>query len=430
MAFTTVAEWLEWQTGLNPRGIELGLQRVRSVWEALGAPSLGVPVLTVAGTNGKGSSVAFAEAILAAGGYRVGCYTSPHLQRYNERIRLGGQPVSDEVLCATFARIDAARGDTPLTYFEFGTLAALLVFADASLDAIVLEVGLGGRLDAVNLVDADVALITQIDLDHQDWLGPDRESIGFEKAGIMRTGRPAVHSGAEMPASIQAHASAVGAQLFAAGRDFRVVQRPDAWDLVCTSELTSRRALNPPGLRGRTQVANAAGVLVALDCLRHRLPLTQQAIRAGLLQARSPGRFEVRPGEPTWILDVAHNPGAARSLDALLADHYCPGERVAVFGMLADKAVEAVAAVIAGRFARWHLLDLGDQARGLSAAALGERLCGVPGIDTRQLEIEADRAATLDAVAGRYGVGDVVVVFGSFLTVGAAMDWLDAREGT
>lgn len=430
MRFATVREWLDWQAGLHPRAIELGLDRVRRVWDALGAPALGAPVLTVGGTNGKGSSVAFAEAILSADGYRVGCYTSPHLQRYNERIRIDGSPVSDDALCAAFARIDEARAGTALTYFEFGTLAALLIFADAPLDAIVLEVGLGGRLDAVNLVDADVALITQIDLDHQDWLGPDRESIGFEKAGIMRAGRPVVYSGSQLPESVVAHARAVGARLCVAGRDYRAERRQDAWDLEASPPLTTRRSLNLPGMRGAIQVANAAGVLVALDCVGDKLPLTQQGIRAGLLAARIAGRFDVRPGAPTWILDVAHNPSAAVGLDALLADHFCAGERVALFGMLADKDVEGVVAKLAGRFDRWHLLDLGDQPRGLSAETLRERMLQVPGIAPERIDDAASRDATLDAVSRRYGDADVVVVFGSFLTVGAAMDWLDARART
>jgi dihydrofolate synthase / folylpolyglutamate synthase len=430
MRFATVREWLDWQASLHPRAIELGLDRVRRVWAALGTPLLGAPVLTVAGTNGKGSSVAFAEAILAADGYRVGCYTSPHLQRYNERIRVDGCAVTDDVLCAAFARIDQARGNTRLTYFEFGTLAALLVFADTPLDAIVLEVGLGGRLDAVNLVDADVALITQIDLDHQDWLGPDRESIGFEKAGIMRAGRPVVYSGTQMPGRIRDHAAAVGARLYVAGHDYRVQRRQDAWDLEASPPLSTRRALNLPGMRGAIQVANAAGALVALDCLATDLPLTQQGVRAGLLGARVGGRFEVRPGAPTWILDVAHNPSAALGLDGLLADQFCAGERVAVFGMLADKDVEGVAGALAGRFERWHLLDLSDQPRGLPAEALRERLLRVPGIAGSQVELQPGRDETFDAVSRRYGAADTVVVFGSFLTVGAAMDWLDARHRT
>ena len=219
MRFDNLAGWLDWQTSLYPRDIELGLERVGAVWDRLGAPALGGPVISVAGTNGKGSSVAFAEAILQAAGYRTACYSSPHLLHYNERIRLDQQAVDDGRICEAFERIDRARGDVPLTYFEFGTLAALCIFSDARPDAVILEVGLGGRLDAVNLIDPDVALITSIGLDHQDWLGSDLESIGSEKAGILRPDRPAVFSGRDMPESIRAHAARIGARLLVAGDD-------------------------------------------------------------------------------------------------------------------------------------------------------------------------------------------------------------------
>jgi dihydrofolate synthase/folylpolyglutamate synthase len=425
MRFDSLAAWLDWQAGLNPRSIDLGLDRVRLVWERLGAPRLDAAVITIAGTNGKGSSVAFAEAILHAGGYRSGCYTSPHLQHYNERIRVDQVPVDDALLCAAFERVDRARARVPLTYFEFGTLAALCIFSDARLDAVVLEVGLGGRLDAVNLIDPDVALITSIGLDHQDWLGTDRESIGVEKAGIMRGGRPAVFSGSDMPDSIRVQAQRLGARLLVAGVDYRVERNAHGWDLLVGE--ASRHSLPQPGMRGRVQIENAAGVLVALECLAAQLPLDQNAVRNGLLAARLPGRFDVRPGRPTWVLDVAHNPAAAAVLGDMLGDFFCKGRSIAVCGMLADKDAAGVAAVLAGRFDAWYLVDLSKEPRGMSAVQLAERIR--PALGGTPVNIGSGVAQTMAEVAVNAGVDDRVVVFGSFLTVGAAMTWL-AGDGS
>jgi dihydrofolate synthase/folylpolyglutamate synthase len=422
MRFDSLAAWLDWQAGLNPQAIDLGLERVERVWNALGRPAADAAVITVAGTNGKGSSVAFAEAILEAAGYRTGCYTSPHLQHYNERIRLGQTPVDDRQLCGVFDRIDRARGDVPLTYFEFGTLAALCLFAESDLDVVVLEVGLGGRLDAVNLVDPDVALITSIGLDHQDWLGADLEAIGAEKAGVMRRARPAVFSGRSMPRSIRSHAQQIGAGLSVAGEDYRVVRRPDGWDLLSGDRV--RRALPQPAMRGVVQIDNAAGVLVALDCLSGRLPIDQRAVRAGLLSARLPGRFDVRPGSPTWVLDVAHNPQAATVLDALLADYFVRGRRIAVCGMLQDKDAAGVAQALCRRFDEWYLVDLSDQPRGMTSMQMAERVRPILG-DTA-LTVAAGVDDTLAEVAAAARPDDLVVVFGSFLTVGAAMTWLES----
>ncbi|MCB1772842.1 MAG: bifunctional tetrahydrofolate synthase/dihydrofolate synthase [Gammaproteobacteria bacterium] len=423
MRFDNLDAWLAWQAGLNPRTIDLGLDRVREVWRELGSPSLGAPVITIAGTNGKGSSVAVTEAILQQGGYRTACYTSPHLQRYNERIRVDRTPVDDDTLCKAFERIDRARGDIALTYFEFGTLAALWIFAAAGVDAIVLEVGLGGRLDAVNLVDSDVALIAQVGLDHQDWLGDNIEAIGREKAGIMRPGRPAVYSGSDMPDSIATYAGQVGAGLLVNGRHYRVERHDETWDLL--AEQVEYRGLPRPAMHGAMQIDNAAGVLVALDALRARLPLERPAIDAGLQSARLAGRFDVRPGHPTWILDVAHNPQAAARLDDMLGEHAAGGHRTAVFGALGDKDVAGIGRALRERFERWCLVDLSAQPRGLSAGALAERLAGV--VDSDRLQLCGDVATTLDRLAAGAAADDMFVVFGSFLTVGAAMDWIDAR---
>ena len=422
MRFDSLAAWLDWQAGLNPRAIELGLERVGRVWNALGRPAADAAVITVAGTNGKGSSVAFAEAILEAAGYRTGCYTSPHLQHYNERIRLGQKPVDDSQLCGVFDRIERARGDVPLTYFEFGTLAALCLFAAADLDAVVLEVGLGGRLDAVNLIDPDVSLITSIGLDHQDWLGDDLEAIGAEKAGIMREARPTVFSGPSMPRSIRSHARQVGARLSVAGEDYRVVRRPEGWDLISGDRV--RRALPQPTMRGEVQIDNAAGVLVALDCLSERLPVDQRAVRAGLLSARLPGRFDVRPGSPTWVLDVAHNPQAATVLDTMLADYFVRGRRIAVCGMLQDKDAAGVVHALRRRFDAWYLVDLSDQPRGMTSSQMAAQVRPILG--DAVLTVACGVEETLADVACMARPDDLVVVFGSFLTVGAAMTWLES----
>ena len=424
MRFDSLAAWLDWQAGLNPKEIELGLDRVRQVWSALGPPALNAVVLTVAGTNGKGSSVAFLESILQAAGYRTGCYTSPHLLHYNERIRVDQTPAADADIMDAFERIDKARVGLPLTYFEFGTLAALCVFAEHKLDAIILEVGLGGRLDAVNLIDADIALITSIALDHQDWLGDDVEKIGAEKAGVMRTGRPVVFSGSRMPQSIRRRAEQIGAVLQVAGEDYRIERRAESWDLLAADQ--TRRALPMPGMRGRIQIENAAGAIMALTCVVDRLPVDQRAIRAGILAARVPGRFEVRPGRPTWVLDVAHNPQAAARLSDMLGDMFIAGRRIAVCGMLEDKDAAGVARELAGRFDVWHAVDLSTHARGLSADVLVQRLKSELAEGT--VESADDLTALLAHIADGAGDDDLIVVFGSFYTVGATISWLDKAD--
>ena len=426
MRFTSLAAWLDWQASLNPRKIELGLDRVRQVWHALGPPPVKPLVFTVAGTNGKGSSVAFIEAMLQAAGYRTGCYTSPHLLRYNERIRVDLMPVDDRTIVDAFARIDKARGDLPLTYFEFGTLAALSIFTACELDAIVLEVGLGGRLDAVNLIDADVALITGIALDHQDWLGNDVEQIGAEKAGVMRADRPVVFSGAEMPASIGRRAEEIGALLQVAGQDYRIERRAESWDLLVG--VRTRRALPVPGMRGRIQVDNAAGAIMALACAAERLPIDQAAIRAGLLAARVPGRFEVRPGSPTWVLDVAHNPQAATGLSDMLGDMFTPGRRIAVCGMLDDKDAAGIARALARRFDTWYIVDLSAHSRGVDAETLARRIR--PELAGSVVEVKKDMQTLLPTLPAEVGEDGQIVVFGSFHMVGAAMAWLDDIDST
>jgi dihydrofolate synthase/folylpolyglutamate synthase len=424
MTTDPVDAWLQGQAGLNPRDIELGLERMRRVWERLGGPQPAPLVITVGGTNGKGSCVALLEAILTAAGYRVGCYTSPHLQRYAERVRIAGEPAQEQALLAALQRAADARAGTPLTYFELGTLAAWLLFAAAGLDVAVLEVGLGGRLDAVNLIDADVALVSGIALDHQDWLGPDREAIGREKAGIFRPDRPAICADPDPPQSLLTHARQIGAELRLLGRDFAAEPAGEQWHWRAGAR--QRLALPLPALRGPHQLRNAAGVLAALDAVAERLPVDQRAVREGLLAARLPGRFQVeRVQGTTWVLDVAHNPEAAVALRTNLGMQFVAGRTLAVLGMLGDKDVAGVVAPLRDQVDEWHLAGL-DDPRGLTAEALAERLraAGAPGQQEPSLVLHPDPASALAAVAAAAGAADRVLVFGSFVTVGAALDWL------
>ncbi|HUJ00644.1 MAG TPA: folylpolyglutamate synthase/dihydrofolate synthase family protein, partial [Usitatibacter sp.] len=318
----SLTDWLAYISAQHPSTIAMGLERVREVLDRMGLPlaSPGIPakagirpcVITVGGTNGKGSTCAMLERILLEAGYRVGTYTSPHILRYNERVRLQGEDADDAALERSFERVEAARGATPLTYFEFGTLAALSVFAEARLDAMVLEVGLGGRLDAVNVVDADCAIVVSVDVDHVELLGGDRESIGFEKAGIFRAGRPAIFGDLHPPARLVEHARAIGADLQVLGRDFRVEAHPGQWDFV--GRRGARHALPIPALRGRWQLNNAAAAIAALDELAARLPVSVGELKRGLANVRLPGRLQSLPGRPQVVLDVAHNPHAARAL--------------------------------------------------------------------------------------------------------------------
>lgn len=412
--FSRLADWLDWQQGLHPSAIDLGLERVQRVAARLGVLTPACPVVTVAGTNGKGSCVAYLEAALSAGGYRVGVYTSPHLLRYNERIRIGGREVDDQALVDAFARVDAARGADTLTYFEFGTLAALDLFARANCDVWVLEVGLGGRLDAVNAVDPDVAVITSVGLDHTDWLGPDRDSIGFEKAGIFRADRVAVYGEPDLPNSVRAHAEAIGARLWLAGRDYHWRDEGEGWRFLAPDG--GAVTLPPTGLIGPHQRQNAAAALAALAALRSRLPLSAEALAEGVAAARVPGRFQVLPGAVEWILDVAHNRDSAREFAASLAARPAAGRTWAVFAQLRRKELDAVLEPLLPLIDGWWLLELPDgDARPAAeiAAELARRGVAPRGVG---------RADELFAVVERNAdAGDRVVVFGSFRTVEEAL---------
>jgi dihydrofolate synthase / folylpolyglutamate synthase len=422
--FRRLVDWLAWQETLHPNAIDLGLDRLQGTLDRLHWQRPTCPVLTVGGTNGKGSSVALAARILSEAGYRVGTFTSPHLVRYNERITVAGAQVSDEALLAAFERIDTARGADTLTFFEFNTLAALLVFADAQLDAVVLEVGMGGRLDAVNVVAADVALVTSIDLDHCDWLGGDRETIGREKAGIFRPGRPAIFGARDMPASIRDAAQQLGADLQQLGRDFDWARDGARWTWRGRGDVQGD--LPPPGLHGDVQYDNAAAVLAALRSIESRLPVQRSAIECGLQTVQLPGRFQIiRQQEPRaieWILDVAHNPAAARSLARQLAARSHAGRTIAVCGVLADKDVEGVVSELSACFDSWVIVGLGG-ARALSADALAAR---VKRIGAKVDAVAADVISGCRAAEALAASGDRIVVFGSFLTVGPALSLLAA----
>ncbi|HQR49257.1 MAG TPA: bifunctional tetrahydrofolate synthase/dihydrofolate synthase [Steroidobacteraceae bacterium] len=415
--FADLGRWLEWQQMLHPGAIDLGLARVGRVLARTGWQRPRCPVITVGGTNGKGSCVALLAAMLKAAGCRVGTFTSPHLVEYSERIRIDGTPVSEASLVAAFERTADGLAPDSLTYFEFNTLAALLVFETAGLDAIVLEVGMGGRLDAVNLVDADVAVIVSVGLDHMEWLGPDVESIGREKAGIMRRGRPAIVGMARPPQSVLQSAAEVGADLRLRSRDFDGEERDDGtW--TYRDRDGQLDALPAPALPGAVQVGNAAVALAALRALDGRMHLERSAIEAGLRDVRLPGRFqriEDRRGFE-WVLDVAHNPDSARTLAGNLARYPVAGRTIAVCGMLSDKDVESVVTTLRAHVQTWIAADTAGP-RGLSAAALAERAAAggssmVPG---------GGVADAMRRAASEASPGDRIVVFGSFHTVGPAL---------
>jgi len=406
-----LADWLAYICAQHPARIALGLERVREVLARMqvAPPAFSV---TVGGTNGKGSTAAYLETILRTAGYRTGLYTSPHLLRYNERVRVGGEEAADALLARSFARVEAARGPTPLTYFEFATLAALAVFAEAGVEIAVLEVGLGGRLDAVNVVDADCAIVSTVDLDHQAWLGDTREAIALEKAHIFRAGRPALFGDTDPPASLVAHARAIGAPLQVLGRDFRAVARERQWDFE--GRRGARRALPMPALRGSWQLANAATALAALDEIAARFPVSLGEVKRGLTAVRLAGRLQVLPGRPTVVLDVAHNPHAARALARGLGEMAFHARTIAVFAMLADKDIGGVIDALAARVDRWHVATVAEE-RAASAAQVAQVLAarGLAGRTRTFATVAAAHAAALREAEP----GDRILVFGSFHTV-------------
>lgn len=418
-SFARLEDWLDWQQRLHPTTIDLGLERVARVLVRTGWRRPRIPVITVGGTNGKGSTVALIATILHAHGKRVGAFTSPHLVDYRERIRIDGSMVEAASLVAAFERIAAALDDDSLTYFEFNALAALLVFEQAPLDAIVLEVGLGGRLDAVNVVDADVAVVVSVALDHMDWLGPDEETIGREKAGIFRAGKPAIYGARDPPASLVDAAALVGAHLHVRGQAYDgrpAVESADAWDYVVDGRV-HHGALPVPALAGSIQVANAATALYAITATA-RWRLERSCIESGLRSVRLPGRLQrVQDARGLeWVFDVAHNPAAAATLARHLEQHPVAGRTLAVCGMLGDKDVPGVVAALAEIVDAWFGATP-EGPRALEAAELAAR-AATAGVKLRPVGAVA---TALEVAAAEARAGDRIVVFGSFHTVGPAL---------
>jgi len=417
-----LAGWLRYLESLHPKTVDLGLERVLAVKERMGlAPSF--PIITVGGTNGKGSTCAMLESILRAGGYRTGLYSSPHLLRYNERVRLNGAEADDATLCAAFAAVETGRGEISLTYFEFATLAAIWLFIREKPDVVVLEVGLGGRLDAVNAFSADCAVVTSVAIDHSDYLGDTREAIGFEKAGIFRAGRAAIYAESNPPQSVVRHAAEVGARFLQIGKDFGYRAESGQW--AFRGQDTHLDGLPFPALRGTYQLANASAALAVLEQMKDRLPLTNNDIRRGLLEVVLAGRFQVLPGRPQVILDVAHNPHAALALAENLKNLPSSGKTIAVFATLRDKDIAGVVRNMGEVVDVWLLAGI-DQPRGASADDL---------LAVLRAEGVADRALVFGDVAAAYlhacnmaGDDDRIAAFGSFYTVADVLSCRSARS--
>jgi len=417
----TLAEWLAHCEQLHPKNIDMGLDRVKVVADRMGI-RFTCPVITVAGTNGKGSTCAMLESILLQAGYRTGVYTSPHLVHFEERLRIRGESIDATHLIASFADVERARcqndAEVSLTYFEFSTLAILNVMAHSALDVAILEVGLGGRLDAVNIIDPDCAVITSIDLDHMEFLGSDRESIGREKAGIMRTGRTVVVSDPMPPQSVLDRAKEIDADLWRCGVDFNVSGDKQQWSWAGRGRRYSGLAY--PALRGANQLVNAAGVLAALTALRLRLPVTAQAVRNGLAFVELPGRFQVIAGQPTLVLDVAHNPHSVAALAANLdAMGYFPTTH-AVFGAMADKDLAPMLSKIGPLIDKWYFTDL-PTPRAASAAVLLSQWQAQNTRKDARAQACADPQQALQSALSAADPADRIVVFGSFYTVGGIL---------
>ena len=414
----TLDDWLAHCEQLHPKTIDMGLDRVRAVAERMGL-RFDCPVFTVAGTNGKGSTCAMLEAILTQAGFRTGLFTSPHLVRFEERCRIRGQNVDASDLVAAFARVESARAEISLTYFEFTTLAILDTLARAGLDAVILEVGLGGRLDAVNIIDTDCAIITSIDIDHAELLGDTREKIGFEKAGILRTGRPAIVSDPVPPQSVIDRATEIGADLWLLGRDFNYSGEKQQWAWAGRGRRYAGLAY--PALRGANQLINASGVLAALTAMRQQLPVTAQAVRNGLALVDLPGRFQVVPGQPALVLDVAHNPHSVAALALNLdAMGFYPTTH-AVFGAMADKDLAPMLHRMDPLVDRWYFADL-PTPRAASGAALQAAWQALTQRKDASSAVFSQPLDALHAAAAKAQAADRIVVFGSFYTVGGVLE--------
>jgi dihydrofolate synthase/folylpolyglutamate synthase len=451
----TLADWLTYLESLHPKTIALGLERVAQVKQRLHLQP-DFPVIVVGGTNGKGSVCAMLESILHAAGYKVGCYTSPHLLDYNERVRIAKQQASDAELCTSFEEIEQARksqkldsglrritsdlpacglsrmassstndelSDIPLTYFEFGTLAAMQCFISHKVDVAILEVGLGGRLDAVNVFDADCVVVASVDIDHVDYLGDTREQIAFEKAGIFRQGRVAICADSDVPQALRNHAQEIGAELWCIGSEFGFTTHQGQWDY--RSKIGSRSALPHPSLRGAFQLHNASAVLAALDALKEKLPVSMEAVRRGLVEVQLAGRFQFVPGKSQLILDVAHNPHAARSLAQNLAN-LPPSKTFAVFAMLKDKDMAGVVQALEAQIDVWLVAGI-DAPRGATAAELAQVLQNMP--VRGEVKTCASIVDALHEASNRAGENDRIAAFGSFYTVAEVMRARGLRGG-
>ncbi len=410
--------WLEYISHQHVAEIVMGLDRVRAVWEKMGKPQAPINI-TVGGTNGKGSTGAMLESILSIAGFKTGFYSSPHLVHFNERVRLDANSVTDADFVAAFETVEAARCSMvpipPLTYFEYVTLAALSMFARANLDVAILEVGLGGRLDAVNIVDADVSIVVSVDLDHQSYLGNTIEKIGLEKAHIYRAGRAAIFADVNPPSTLLAYAAQIGADLRLLNRDFRYSRMDGQWQFFGRD--TARHSLPFPALRGGYQLKNASAALAALETLHDKLPVSQAHIKRGLLEVAWPGRLQVLPGRPTVVLDVAHNPHAARALHDALGTMGFFENTIAVFGMLGDKDIDQVIGIMKDRIDFWCVagLEKSAGARGATSETLAQKLLahGAAGKFSQHVSI----GSALAAARAKAGQNDRILVFGSFYTV-------------
>jgi len=427
--FDNLDDWLKHLETAHPVGIDMGLERITRVKEALQLNFQAV-VFTVGGTNGKGSTCALLESVLLAASYKVGCHTSPHLLSFNERARVNGEIVSDALLLEHFKAVEMARASLPnpptLTYFEFTTLAIMHLFASANLDAVILEVGLGGRLDAVNMIDTDCAIVTSIDLDHTEYLGDTREKIAFEKAGIFRTDKPAICADPVPPQSLIDHAASIGADLWLMGKDYNFQGDKQQWGWAGRGKRFS--GLGYPALRGANQLLNASAVIAALMAVRDRLPVGAQEIRNGMAWVELPGRFQVLPGRPTIILDVAHNPHASAALAQNLENMAYHPYTIAVFGAMADKDLDGVLKPMMDKIDFWYLCDL-PTPRAASAESLAARLrsLGFKEGSDAGIEVFSSPALAYESALKKAGEGDRISVFGSFYTVAGVLAYRNAK---
>jgi dihydrofolate synthase/folylpolyglutamate synthase len=411
MHFDTLRDWLAWQESLHPLMIDLGLERVTKVFHDLNPSYIKPPTITVAGTNGKGSCIATLEAIYKAQGYCVGAYTSPHILNYNERIKINGKPVSDNLICEAFAKIDTARGDTSLSYFEFGTLAALEIFAQAKVDVQLLEVGLGGRLDAVNIIDPDVAIISSIGIDHVDWLGETREAIGWEKTGIFRTAIPAVVGDANPPASLAHSAEEKNTPMYCIGRDFDYQKQQTGWDWLSDNRCIH---LPHPVLKGEHQYRNAAAVIFAIISLAQRLPVSETAMQQGLTNVQLSGRFQLIEGEIPVLLDVGHNPEAVKTLVDYLGSTF-PEKRIhAIFAMMKDKDIASVLEIMNPVVYDWFVAPLNNPRA--ATEAMMQKIFSQSSVARVSFGF-SDFAKAYQMAKSQSQQGDLLLVFGSFLLV-------------